>query len=213
MNPRIAKPPASMVFQFRPAFVVVVIRQPERFWVTHMNRHGHVQFAAPLPDRIQFRIINANQCTAAIFQKQSEPFEFLESGSPQSMPDFNRHVLKNQLFHPQVEQRTSSHTASLLCSGYIWYFIVSLMMSISLHPLAGHHIAEHVVFVGEAETYSYYGILNKLTWNVGYHNEHHDFPNIPWSRLEALRRMAPECRYWPEKRLISMRSARTIWPN
>jgi len=28
--------------------------------------------------------------------------------------------------------------------------------------------------------------------NICYHNEHHDFPNIPWSRLPLLTQKAPE---------------------
>lgn len=42
------------------------------------------------------------------------------------------------------------------------------------------------------ETFSYYGILNIFTWNVGLHNEHHDFPFISWSKLWELNRMCPE---------------------
>jgi sphingolipid delta-4 desaturase len=31
-----------------------------------------------------------------------------------------------------------------------------------------------------------------FAYNVGYHNEHHDFPSVPWTRLPALKALAPE---------------------
>jgi sphingolipid delta-4 desaturase len=81
---------------------------------------------------------------------------------------------------------------------YFWgpkaliYMFISLMFSVGLHPLGARWIQEHyIVFPGQ-ETADYYGPLNPLALNVGYHNEHHDFPSIPWNRLPEVKRAAPE---------------------
>ncbi|XP_006627679.2 sphingolipid delta(4)-desaturase/C4-monooxygenase DES2-like isoform X1 [Lepisosteus oculatus] len=72
------------------------------------------------------------------------------------------------------------------------YMVAGSLLCLGLHPISGHFIAEHYMYLKGHETYSYYGPLNWLTFNVGYHMEHHDFPSIPGCRLPQVKKMAPE---------------------
>jgi len=74
----------------------------------------------------------------------------------------------------------------------LFYLTLSTFFSVGLHPLGARWIQEHFVVKANQETYSYYGPLNNVAFNVGYHNEHHDFMLVPWSKLPKVRRLAPE---------------------
>ena len=77
--------------------------------------------------------------------------------------------------------------------GGLLYLCLSTFFALGLHPLGGRWIQEHYYVMGtQQETYSYYGPLNWVMLNMGFHNEHHDFPMVAWSRLPHLYRMAPE---------------------
>lgn len=72
------------------------------------------------------------------------------------------------------------------------YLALSSYFAVGPHPTGAHILQEHFIFDGNDETTSYYGPVNAISINHGLHLEHHDFPNIPGTKLSRLRRIAPE---------------------
>jgi len=92
------------------------------------------------------------------------------------------------------------------------YMILGTILSQSMHPANARQVQRHIKLYSKKEddderrgedvdlpahkrklnTFSYYGGLNFLTLNVGFHVEHHDFGNVAWTRLPELRRIAGE---------------------
>lgn len=76
--------------------------------------------------------------------------------------------------------------------GALAYLLLGNVFALGLHPLGGRWIQEHHIVEPDQPTYSYYGPMNRLAFNCGYHCEHHDLMSVPWVHLAALRRLAPE---------------------
>jgi sphingolipid delta-4 desaturase len=72
------------------------------------------------------------------------------------------------------------------------YLLLSSLVAFGPHVMGARRVAEHLTLRPGQPTNSYYGALNLVSFDVGYHVEHHDFPAIPWRRLRRLHAAAPE---------------------
>lgn len=69
------------------------------------------------------------------------------------------------------------------------YLAASVLFALGLHPLGARWVWEHYTLDPKQETFSYYGPLNFLTLNVGYHNEH---PRLSFDSVEQASRASCE---------------------
>ena len=159
-----------------------------RYHLKHHAYQGDYVQDLDLPSRWEARLIRSWFIGKALWLLAFPAFQLLRVLRVRHTPVIDRWVVANW-------------SLQIVANVLVWYTLgekalgfltLSLVFSIGLHPLGARWIQEHFLLEGHQETFSYYGPLNRVALNVGYHNEHHDFPSIPWNRLPALRAAAPD---------------------
>jgi sphingolipid delta-4 desaturase len=93
-----------------------------------------------------------------------------------------------------IVSTTLAWIAILAFAGWpgVAYLLISTYLSVGPHPAGAHILQEHIAFDGGNGMASYYGPINHVSVNLGYHLEHHDIPQIAGWRLPELQRLAPQ---------------------
>lgn len=160
----------------------------ERYHIKHHSFQGVHELDADLPNRWEARLINNYFIGKVIWLLFYPFFQAFRITRLKEIKPFDGWMALNWFLQ-------------IVFVAAIWYLsggkaiaflTLSFFFSVGLHPLGARWIQEHyLVDASQQETYSYYGMLNKLAFNVGYHNEHHDFPSVPWNKLPQIKKQAP----------------------
>ncbi|MEI6815977.1 MAG: fatty acid desaturase [Bacteroidota bacterium] len=161
----------------------------QRYHIKHHSFQGIHELDADLPNAWEARLIGNSFFGKALWLLLFPVFQTVRVSRLKEIKPIDGWILLNI-------------TTQILFSAAIIYFfgikafiylLSSLFFSIGLHPLGARWIQEHFLTDSEKqETYSYYGVLNSVALNVGYHNEHHDFPSVPWNKLPQIKEKAKE---------------------
>jgi sphingolipid delta-4 desaturase len=160
----------------------------ERYHIKHHAFQGVHELDADLPSTWEAKLIN-NYFIGKMFWLLFFPvFQVFRLSRLKEIKPFDGWVALNWL----VQIAFTVAICLLFGTKGVSYLILSFFFSVGLHPLGARWVQEHyLTHDHEQETYSYYGVLNTVSFNVGYHNEHHDFPSIPWNKLPQLKSSAP----------------------
>ena len=160
----------------------------ERYHIKHHSFQGIHELDADLPNRWEARLINNFFVGKAIWLLFYPFFQAFRITRLKEIKPFDGWIALNWL----VQILFVATLWWLVGPKAVAYLTLSFFFSVGLHPLGGRWIQEHyLVHNDHQETYSYYGVLNRVAFNVGYHNEHHDFPSVPWNKLPLIRKQAP----------------------
>jgi sphingolipid 4-desaturase/C4-monooxygenase len=160
----------------------------ERYHIKHHSFQGVHELDADLPNRWEARLINNYFFGKIIWLLFYPLFQIFRISRLREIKPFDKWVALN--FGAQIVFIAA--VWMVLGPKALIFMLASFFFSVGLHPLGARWIQEHYLTHGEQETYSYYGVLNTVAFNVGYHNEHHDFPSIPWNKLPQIKSTAPD---------------------
>jgi sphingolipid 4-desaturase/C4-monooxygenase len=159
-----------------------------RYHIKHHAFQGVHELDGDLPDFWEARLINNSFFGKAIWLLFFPVFQSIRVIRLKEIKPIDGWIIAN------IVIQVSFNVAIWMLFGpkAFFFLIFSFFFSVGLHPLGARWIQEHYLTLDKnQETYSYYGPLNTIAFNVGYHNEHHDFPSIPWNRLPELNKKAP----------------------
>lgn len=159
----------------------------QKYHLKHHSYQGVEELDADMPFRWEARLIDNSAVGKAIWLLLYPVFQLLRPlRLTKEISIFDGWTLVNWI----VQFGVMGLVIYFLGLKATIFLVASFFFSIGLHPLGARWIQEHYLTHGDQETKSYYGRLNTVNLNVGYHNEHHDFPSIPWNRLPEIRKMA-----------------------
>lgn len=172
--------------------ISLIVPFAERFIVGHIQHHAHIgeyELDLGMP-RVREAIWVGNSSARKLLWLWAHPILFARRVMQ---------LLRNRPSPPAwlaLNMGLQICTILLVVTFLGWtsflYLLVSWFFSAGPHPVAIRMIQEHVRLRPGQHTNSYYGPWNRLVFNLGYHNEHHDLPTVAWHRLPELRRIAPE---------------------
>lgn len=161
----------------------------KNFHLKHHAFQGVHELDADLPDWYEARLINNYSIGKAIWLLLFPVFQVIRTLRCKELFMFDKFVIANIVFQVIFD----AAIIYFFGWGALAYLVASFFFSVGLHPLGARWIQEHYLTLDtNQETYSYYGKMNGLNLNVGFHNEHHDFPSIPWNKLPEVKSKAPE---------------------
>src|SRR6185312_12752094 len=156
----------------------------QRYHLKHHAHQGIHEYDADLPSEFEAKLVNNSTIGKALWLLFYPVVQTLRIPRMREIKPWDSWVALNWFMVLGVD------VAAWYFFGpnAFFYLMASMFFSVGLHPLGARWVQEHYMTSDDIqETHSYYGPLNVVAFNVGHHNEHHDFPSVPWNNLPKVR--------------------------